>query len=112
WRHVTDEKDIVRPRKLLRILRAADEKFLFWQLSRRFDQQLHQSLLTVCRIRAEIGKITAIPLVRCDSKVIRRINAAVQWRRTLCAKLLLQRMERFPTRVAQNQIKAAQSFRA
>ena len=58
-RQVPHEKDVGRPGKVVRILRAPDDEAGRRAPPRRLHEQPHQRLLPVLRIRPEIGKVGA-----------------------------------------------------
>src|SRR4051812_851977 len=59
-RQVADEIDVRRPRKIGRILGAADQETEILPEARRRHEQLFERALPVLGIRAEIGEIGAV----------------------------------------------------
>src|SRR5437868_4029781 len=57
---MADEKDVTGPRKLFRVLRAANQKALLRQPAGRFDQKLIEPGLPIFGVSPEIGEIGAI----------------------------------------------------
>src|SRR5436305_1225389 len=68
-RQVANEKDIRVPRKVLWVLRAADEEALKRATPCRLDHQRRERVLTIGGIGAEIGKVAAIT-VRAGHRVV------------------------------------------
>src|SRR3954447_6014710 len=106
-RHVTEIPDVLAPRKILRILRSADDEARGGEPARGLEKETLERILAVFRIRAEIRKTAAIALCRSDRTVRRRIDASVERKHAPRAELL-QFVERRSSGVAEHQVERLQ----
>ena len=105
-RQVTDEKDVVRPRKIIRVLCAADEEALAGAASRRLDEQGFQCGLSVGRECAEIGEIGRKVRGGFCGPVDVGIDMSVERNHAPCAKPVAQPVDRRSARISKDEIEA------
>src|SRR3954464_6570922 len=78
-RQMTNEINIGRPRKMLRVLSAADQEPSIRPQLRRYHQQGLEGVLAVFRVGSQIGKIGAIMRQRRRRMMQIRIDMTVEW---------------------------------
>src|SRR4051812_39996728 len=110
-RHVIDEMDVVRPWKLARIERSADQKAPPGQSRGRADEELLEPLLPIGGPRAEVGEVGQVAVNGLDRLVRGRIDRAIQWCSAFRAETCLQLIERAASGVAENEIETGQPSR-
>ena len=103
-RNVVHEPDILAPGEVLRILRPANQKFLFRRATSRLKKKLLEYALPVGGVGTQIGKIGGVAgmvihrLVNCGiGTTIKRGNVARP-------HALLQILQRIASGIAQNQV--------
>ena len=88
-----DSRDVPRPHRRFRILRAGNDETRFRPPSGRSQQQFFQTRLAVRTIRAQITKL---PLVRYVDRVIERgVDRAIEGESTWRTELVLEPSERW-----------------
>ena len=112
-RQMPDEEDVVRPGKVLRVLRAADQEALLRAPPGRLDEQRFERRLPVGRVGAEIGQVGAIMRsTRRDRPMHVGIDMAVERRHAAGAELRSQRVERRAAGVAEHEVEVGKPARA
>src|SRR5207302_9848057 len=75
---VPDEEDVFRPRKIIRVLCAADHKTLMAKLACRPDEELFQRGLTISSVGAQIAERRTKILLQTRRSMGLRIDPAVE----------------------------------
>ena len=111
-RQVPHEEDVVAPRKVLRILRAADQEAPLRTPPRRLDEKRLQPCLAIRRVGAEIGQVRREARGRLDRPVHVRIDMAVKRHDVPSAELGLQPIEGRSAGIAEHEVEIGEAARA
>src|SRR5215210_5462562 len=104
-----DEKDVGGPRKILRVLGAANEESEMEQLLRRFDEQTLKHLLPIFRVSSQIGQVGA-KILNCWHRLMHlRVDAAIERQDLPRAEFIAQRIKGAASCVAENQVEVLQA---
>src|SRR5712672_1828792 len=99
---MTEKEDVFGPRKIIGVLRAADDETRLGPLSRRLYEKRLQGPLAIVRISAEIGQRGAVSLWRSSRPVTVGIDTAIHGRDPCRAEVLTKGGECRASSIAQH----------
>src|SRR3954470_18260314 len=111
-RQMAHEENILRPGKIIRVLRAGQQEALVRQPACRLDEQSLECLLPISGKCTEIGKIGAIARDGGGRLVNFRVDMAVKRKNAARAQAGAELLDGLTPRVAENKIEIAQTGRA
>src|SRR5215207_5291472 len=106
------EMNVGLPGESVRILRSTDQEALVRPASGRIDEETLQSILTIRRIGAEVGKIGDVMLDDLHRAVHIRVHMTVKGSNASCPELGLQLSKSLASRVTQDHLQIAKTTRA
>ena len=111
-RQMAHEENILRPGKIIRVLRAGQQEAFVRQPACRLDKQYLECLLAISGKCTEIGEIGAIARGRGSRLVNFRVDMAVKRNNAARAQARAELLDGLAPRIAENEIKIAQTGRA
>src|SRR5215213_9320461 len=106
------EMNVGLPGESVRILRSTDQEALVRPATGRIDEETLQSILTIRRIGAEVGKIGDVMLDNVHRAMHVRVHMTVKGSNASCPKLGLQLSKSLASCVTQDQVEIAKTMRA
>ena len=112
WLNMPGKEDVLRPRKILRILRTTDQEYSTGQPSRGLDEKPLQRILPIFSVSPKVGKVAREALICVHSPVSLGIDTAIQGSNSPGSQTIPQLVQRLATRITQNQIEIPQPARS